>query len=55
MAEIEPVKEQENIQREAEVPIQIEEELKEEHEMPAVRQESDSSSSSDDHPGSEPE
>jgi hypothetical protein len=45
MAEIEPLKEQENIQREAEVPIQIEEELKEEHEMPVVRQESDSSSS----------
>jgi len=39
------VKERENIQREAEVPIQIEEELKEEHEMPVLRQESDSSSS----------
>ena len=56
MVELEPVKEHENIQREAEVPIQIEEELKEEHEMPVVRQESsDSSSSSDDHAGSEPE
>jgi hypothetical protein len=31
VVELEPVKELENIQREAEVPIQVEEELKEEY------------------------
>ena len=45
-------KEQENIQRQEEAPIQVEEELKEEHEAPAVRHESDSS---DDAADSEPE
>jgi hypothetical protein len=46
-------KEQENIQRQEEAPIQVEEELKEEHEAPAVRHESDSSD--DDTADSEPE
>ena len=46
-------KEQENIQRQKDVsPIQVEEELKEERDVPSVRQESDSS---DDGTDSEPE
>ena len=54
MVELHLPKEQENIQRqeEASSPIQVEEELKEEHEVPPMRHESDSSD--DDDTDSEP-